>query len=77
MTDNAMKLLMTEADLTNLKNTSIALEKYELEILKPFRDSVSGEIRRYINIHRKIELAIKETENILAVVKTFLGKQSE
>ena len=73
---NDLKRLMSDDDFHNLKNTSIALEKYELEILKPFRDSVSGEIRRYINIHRKIELAIKETENILAVVKAFLGKQS-
>ena len=75
MTDNAMKLLMTPEDLHNLKNTSIALEKYELEILKPFRDSVSGEIRRYINIHRKIELAMKETERMLTVVKTCLGEK--
>jgi len=75
MTDNAMKLLMTPEDLHNLKNTSIALEKYELEILKPFRDSVSGEIRRYINIHRKIELAMQETERMLAVVRTCLGEK--
>ena len=72
---NDLKRLMSDDDFHNLKNTSIALEKYELEILKPFMDSVSGEIRRYINIHRKIELAMKETERMLTVIRTCLGEK--
>ena len=72
---NDLKRLLSDEDLHNLKNTSIALEKYALEILTPFKDSVSGEIRRYINIHRKIEVALKETEKLLLAVKLCLGEK--
>ena len=66
---NDLKRLITPEELQNLKNASLALDKYSKDILIPFKDTVSAEIRRYINIHRKIEIAIKETEKLMVSIK--------
>lgn len=63
---------MTEEDLNNLKNCSIELEKFKLEVLEPLKNTLSGEIRRYITIHRKIETTIIESNKILDHIKSCL-----
>ena len=74
---NNLKLLQTETDIANLKLTQIQIDNYAKNILNPLKDTLSGEIRRYITIHRKLEVAIKEAEIVSKSISSFLGGQND
>ena len=68
--------LISDSDLHNLKKTSIELEKYKKDILEPFKNTMAGEIRRYIIIHRKIEVVIREADKLITQIKTCLTEKN-
>ena len=74
--DNALKLLMSEADLHDLKKLSIELESYQNTILLPLKDTSANEIRRAMNYYRKVEVACRETEKIIASIKAVLTERT-
>ena len=69
---NSLKLLQTSQDIANLKLTQIAIDNYVKNVLNPLKDTISGEIRRYITIHRKLELAAKEAEKLSKEISSYL-----
>ena len=76
MTDNPLKLLMSEQDLHNLKKISIELNTHTNTVLKPLRDTFANEARRAINYNRKIDYAIKENERIVKLIQDLIGNRS-
>ena len=70
-----LKLLMTEQDLHNLKKLSLELQKYNNEVLKPFQATISGEIRRYLTIHKRMDAVIKEGEGLVRELNLCLGEK--
>lgn len=74
MTDNALKLLLTETDLHNLKSLSITLEKHLTDTLKPCKDTLANEARRAIGATRKVDQTIMALDDIIKQIHVILGE---
>ena len=69
-----LNLIITETELIELKKIYAEFSIFKKDTLEPFINTLSGEIRRYMVIHKKMMYMSKESENLMLRLSEVLNK---